>query len=105
MQFRPRYSLRTLFVAVSLFALWLGWEVRRGQVRKGWEARVKAAGGQGLWADSYREAFAKVPEEVPWYRRLLGDRAAYYVDVMVFDPSNADKIKEELAPIKAAFPE
>ncbi len=26
MRFRPRYSLRAIFIAITLFALWLGWE-------------------------------------------------------------------------------
>src|SRR5262245_5118943 len=104
MRFRPRYSLRMLFVAITLFALWLGWEVRRVQLRKGWVAHIQAAGGNVLWSDVVLE---KLPAkdsgfapEISWYRRLLGDRAVCVLNVAV--PNDSDP---ELGAARSVFPE
>jgi hypothetical protein len=106
----PRYSLRTLFVAITLFALWLGWEVHRVQSRKDWVAHIQAAGGNVLWCDVVREKYRIVYEkyhkdlvdvpDISWYRRLLGDRAVYVLNVAV--PNDSDP---ELGAAKSVFPE
>ena len=105
----PRYSLRTLFVAVTLFCLWLGWQVHCVQVRKDWLMRVQAAGGRVYFGDTFREKYPtltqQAPQEVSWYRRLLGDRSVHTLFVIVNDPKDKQRAAAEVAPIKSAFPE
>jgi hypothetical protein len=96
-----------LFVAVTLFGLWLGWEVRQVQLRKDWVARFQAAGGDVVWRDVASEMYRKVGKghgivgrEISWYRRLLGDRAVFILDIAV--PNDSDP---ELGAAKSVFPE
>ena len=107
-RFKPRYSLRALFVAVTLLALWLGWEVHIVQMRKDSWTRILAAGGEITWEDLFEDEHPDpgpwIPR-VPWYRRLLGDRAARTILIVPSDPSNHDQTNAELAAVKSGFPE
>ena len=108
MGFRPRYSLRTLFVVIACISAWLAWEIHRVQARKDLSARVVADGGRIEWADTWRDKWpsqGKPCPQVSWLRRMLGDRAAIAVFFVVLDPLNHENETAELAPVKATFPE
>ena len=109
MRFRPRFTLRALFIAITLFALWLGWEVHVVQLRKDWAARIQTAGGGIVWAEAEcpLNPYTNIPrpQAVFWLRRWLGDRSGWSMHVIISDPSDAAKIKAELSPIKSVFPE
>ena len=103
----PRYSLRTLLIAITLFAFWLGWEVHIVQLRRSGAARIVAAGGNIIWVDVIQERapWAMNLPQIPWYRRWLGDRAAVHVNVFC-PPSARDKIAaERVYAAQAEFPE
>ena len=75
---RWSFSLRTLFVVVTVFGCWLGWQVKtvrdRSNARYEIEARgAKIAAGSVL-GGSARVGRAGDPlAKLPWIRRALGD--------------------------------
>jgi len=77
---RSFFSLRTLFVVVTLVAVWLGWQenlVRRRTVERN---RIEAAGGRfsarAAQAGSSRGYKPYYYARLSFVRELLGDRAA-----------------------------
>ena len=78
---RWSFSLRTLFVVVTVFGCWLGWQVKtvrdRSNARYEIEARgAKIAAGSVL-GGSARVVRAGDPlAKLPWIRRALGDEPA-----------------------------
>ena len=105
-----RFSLRTLFVAVTALAGWLGYELHwireRHEVRRVLESR-----GGGLQSgDEYKAAVdewqrfvpetEKIRSEIPWVRRILGD-----VPVVIINAPIDRLSEQELSRIRRAFPE
>jgi hypothetical protein len=91
---RMTFSIRTLLVAVTVFCVWLGWQVnivrsRRsmattlnsnlfiGQVVPVEDAIVKRM----KTIDIFRKTDPDKSFSIPWYRRMLGDEAVLYVVV------------------------
>ena len=86
-----RFSLRTLLVVVTLFALWLGWELKIVRERKAVLEWVKANKG-ATWFAKYGTATTMkmkpapkfhnpkavdVAPRIPFWRSWLGDEAVY----------------------------
>jgi hypothetical protein len=82
-----QFTLRTLFVVVTAFACWLGWNAqtvhRRARARHG----IEASGGEFIYSPlqpTWRVVFQRpihgdsvdYAYEVPWVRRILGDSPA-----------------------------
>lgn len=74
-----QFGLGTVFVAVTVFAVWLGWELKYIRERKAFLLRVQAQGSQTVYADdplwkgTTTSVAIRVPR-IPFWRRWLGDR-------------------------------
>jgi hypothetical protein len=105
-----RFSLRTLFVVVTAFGIWLGWQlhvVRERAAIRAWaekrEIGFSSEEWPGMFVPGRKPAWVGV---IPWYRRLLGDQG-YVLIEMPYGYSAADKaaIQSDQALIEATFPE
>jgi hypothetical protein len=96
-----RFSLRAMFEAVTVFGLWLGWQVsivrQRKQLLINWELNPRGVGAVVFHAGD-RPLSSDNAIEVSWIRRLLGDRTVG--SIFLLGASDED---EEQA--KKAFPE
>jgi len=101
---RLRFSLRSLFIAVTVFAAWLGWELKFIRARAAF-AKDPAFGamttfGIGDTIDKGRvNGGIRITNELPWWRRLLGDQS--YCVVFLEEGSEA----AELDRVRRLFPE
>lgn len=96
----PRFSLRTLFVAVTLSALAGGWLLNTYRLvsdRLTYLPRLE--GGHALFAAQLRPA--DEPADVSWIRKLMGDRAC---GTMIYAPQR-DPDGSELQTARELFPE
>lgn len=82
-----RYSLRTMFVVVTVFAVWLGWELKFVNARRNFP-------GTALMSRETEEG-----QHPPFWRRWLGDEA---VSAWYF-PNNAPD--DLLSRARELFPE
>jgi len=96
MGLRPRYTLRTLFVAITLFGAWLGWQSHLVKQRKDRLQWITDHGGK--WSANGPNNIAPMTD-LPWYRTLLGDQA---VDV-IWLPDECTR--EEAEKVEEEFPE
>jgi hypothetical protein len=87
-----------MFVAVTLFALWLGWELRFIRERHAVHKWVVDSGGVIILGTDQRE-IARGIVQIPFWRRWLGDFAVGMV-VLKSDATPAD-----IERAKAAYPE
>ena len=71
-----RFSLRTLLVAITLFAVWIGWTMKRIREQERAVQRIQELGGTVTYDYQIDDAWNKVPFAEPpgpqWIRRLLG---------------------------------
>ena len=102
-----RFSLRTLFVVVTIFGVWLGWQLKIVRERKALlaemggeqptleEMEADPSGQDRLSATRFQYA------RVPLYRRLLGDKS--YPDLaFAVQAATSSPLLER---IERAFPE
>ena len=87
------YSVRTLLLAVTVFCVWLGWQVSIVRDRKAMLQRIDAAGGNGTWRDR------SGGKHLMWHRRKLGDR---FIPRITVPSSWTD---EQITEITQLFPE
>jgi hypothetical protein len=101
-----RYSLRTMFVVVTLFALWLGWELKFIRDRRSFlksmdemrEAEM-AQTANGLTV-AFIGTIVRISDRgIPFWRRWLGDEAQA---LMTLPQSSTDADMENA---KRLFPE
>jgi hypothetical protein len=106
---RLQFSLRTLFFAITLFGIWLGWQVWIVNARKESLRRIESIGGVVL-ADSnlfggspygctFEPYTPPPPPDVTWVRKLFGDRAIQTIGLPE-TISQAEQVK-----IRTQFPE
>jgi hypothetical protein len=99
-----QFGLRTLFIAVTIVAVWLGWELKFICARAA-IAKDPAVGAMPTVVVGERTNEATInrsiciTNELPWWRRLLGDQS-YCV---VFVGEGADAAKSHL--MRRLFPE
>ena len=93
---RLRFSLRTLFVVVTVVCVWLGWQVPIVRDRHGLLRWVRDFEGPVLTAGPEDDESL----ELPFFRRLIGDRAVTFIGF----PSDVVSM-EEIRRIERAFPE
>jgi hypothetical protein len=100
-----RFSLRTMFLLVTSFSLWLGWQtwiVRERSAMRDW---LDANGGrvsptmQGTQLDHEPFIFEQV-NTLPFWRRWLGDQSIAAVSLPDFPPPT-----EQVERAKRLFPE
>jgi hypothetical protein len=100
-----QFSLGTLFVLVTVFAIWLGWELKfireRNSVRESLRAGSVEIVQSRHWGLIRSDVQLRVgrPAAIPWWRGMLGDEA---ISIITFPPS-ADESDLEAA--SEAFPE
>jgi hypothetical protein len=91
------YSLRTLFVVVTAFGTWLGWNLHVVHQRQDLRKNLK---GQQI---QFSHSGKKTAPSVPAIRRLLGDEA---VDTIVFPHHLMATAQEaDVEEIRRMFPE
>jgi hypothetical protein len=94
-----QFGLGTLFVVVTIFAVWLGWELKFIRER---QAFLMRAGADRTWyvmssqLDGPITPRHRIPT-IPFWRRWLGDEA-----VAIMEPPHGIAADEE---IDALFPE
>ncbi len=102
------YSLRTLFVAVTLFAVWLGWELKFIRERNSLRDWIDANGFACTAAEASpdlppgEQLFDPSPRRVsiPMWRQWLGDEAIAYIGIGKQSPTH-----ENWQNAKRLFPE
>ncbi|HEY2841060.1 MAG TPA: hypothetical protein VGJ26_18035 [Pirellulales bacterium] len=105
-----QFGLRTMFVGVTVFAVWLGWELRFIRERKSFFESLKqqldiqdlaAARNVPVTAKyNYIIITPRTRATIPFWRKWLGDEAGFEVVRM---PKTSSAIDLEKA--KALFPE
>jgi hypothetical protein len=102
-----RFSLRTLFVVVTIFGVWLGWNLKivreRNRLLDYVHILARLEAGEAD-PDIKSRQERKYPGDwecirIPWTRRVLGDSS--YIAIAVPDSATSKLIAE----IEAAFPE
>jgi hypothetical protein len=91
---RPRFSLRTLFVLVTVFCVWLGWSLYQARSRN--ELRISLT--EQLEA---RGALVSIDSDESWQSRLL---SGMQISGVEFGRGKAGKSYDLLLKTKAAFP-
>ena len=101
------FSLRTMFVVVTVFGVWLGWQLKIVRDRKALLAEISHeqhtleemeadpsgnGGSNAHWAADF--PFARIP----LYRRLLGDKSYPHLVLEATSPQLLERIEN-------AFPE
>jgi hypothetical protein len=87
-----RFSLRTLFVAVTVFAIWLGLELKFIRERRDFlETRDRNVEADGL-SDVFIYEFGTKPKSwpIPFWRRWLGDETRELI-VLWSNSTDADR--------------
>lgn len=92
--FLPRFSLRTMFVVVTVFSLWLGWQAKIVRDRR---EMISDLQRQGIPFFS-RTPFFK--PKIPIWRRWLGDQPIGAAGMRIDRLSSS-----KLAEFKRLFPE
>ena len=99
-----RFSLRTMFVLLTVFGVWLGWEYRVVAERNAVRRFIEDHGGAFRTLDKNNPAYKP---RLPWVRRLLGDEPAAAV-LLPFDVANSQGLyhhRESMERAQSAFPE
>lgn len=69
-----RFSLRTLFVVVTLCGMWMGWQFQLVQTRK---HALKQLGDSGAVVRQH-QAWGK-PSRISWLREFMGDTSVFSI--------------------------
>jgi hypothetical protein len=96
---RIRFSLRMLFVVVTAFGIWMGWQVHIVHERKHWRRVIMSHGGSFIDFVADQPPHNNKTTELPWFRRLLGDRA---IESLWLYPGCSE---EDKTTIEELFPE
>ena len=84
-----QFGLRTLLVAVTFFALWLGWEMHYIRERRVFLASNREVIAAGPKRHLMMRKTQYKPAEIPLWRRWLGDEA---VDVIQMPFAAGDEV-------------
>lgn len=98
-----RFGLRTFFVVVTVFGIWLGWQLnvvrhRREMAKAMDEANVFLTSSPRV-RQAILDYYARNPERprkslsIPYYRRWLGDEATFLIAVS-WTPYEVDQVAE-----------
>ena len=99
---RFQFGLGTMFVMVTVVAVWLGWELTFVRERRTALEWLKKNGGFVVSVAETKNNQVPPPEpvnEIPIWRRWLGDEAMYFV----VPPDNATE--DDLSRFQRLFPE
>jgi hypothetical protein len=70
---RLQFSLLTLFVALTVFAMGLGWELSVVRERKAWRRAHQALIREAYSGDGALLDLTRAVPHIPWWRSLMGD--------------------------------
>jgi hypothetical protein len=102
-----RFSLRTMFVMVTLFSFWLGWQAwivrERLAMRKWLDDNGGSAGPPMRLVDERGPFVFEQVNTLPFWRRWLGDESIRSVSFPVF-PAPSEHVAQ-LERAKRIFPE
>ena len=96
----PRFTLRTLFVVVTVFACWLAWSFNWLRERR--QAEEWLAAAEHSWY-SPSVAGARVEASAPWNLRLLGEHGIVGIGMDVDE--FAGPVPYTRAQLERLFPE
>ena len=83
-----QFSLRTLFVLLTVLCVWLAVTVNRARKQREAVAAIEAVGGMVLYEHQYDDSEPPGPK---WLRELVGDEYFVSVDVVFFvEATDAD---------------
>ena len=91
-----RFSLRTMFVACTVVAVWLGLVSHKVRERRLAAQNTRLYSAEENGEDDRRSYHHP---SIPWYRKLMGDRVYRWVQV------NDSASDDELANAERLFPE
>jgi len=95
--FRFAFSLRTLFVVVTVFGCWLGYQLN--WIRQRREFLGGPVPGSGVAHFGHFSAWQDRPVDAPWQLRLLGESGCCII------LSDYPRSSDENRRLKALFPE
>ena len=96
---RFAFSLRTLFVVVTVVCIWLGWNVNQVQRRNAFLEYLDTLEHKSSPADAW--VISCDPNKLPWLWRMLGARHDWAMWVV-----QSEKLNEtELARAKSLLPD
>ena len=105
-----RFSLRTLFVLVTLFCVWLGYSlnwIRQRRQELVWARSHGQVFLDGISKNCYTpkgQAIELVDNPAPWQIRILGERGVWVIYIQT--PSKPDaEFVQHVQSIKRLFPE
>jgi hypothetical protein len=94
-----QFGLRTMFVALTLFAVWLGWELKCIRERRAFIDWLRTSSVNGFTRGEVIENAAfNEPQRIPVWRQWLGDKSFQMVvlhDVTVEDGRTALRLFPE----------
>ena len=98
-----RFSLRTLFVVVTVVCVWIGWNINIVRQRKIAIAEIGELGGGPVYGEnlSPQEVASYGLPQISFWRSWLGDKAV----VQLILPCEYQEDKEKSERIVALFPE
>ncbi len=93
-----QFGIGTMLLLVTVFAVWLGWEMAFIRERQEW---VRLAKDRRMIVKTVAESTKPIPSaaQIPIWRRLLGDQPIVAIRL----PS--DSSDEDLQQVRALFPE
>lgn len=103
-----RFSLRTMFVAVTGLCCWLGWESSVVRERRAVREEFRVKGLQFVAAEEMAERYVGTPipvptlAKVPMVRRWLGDQAVQEIWYLAYNSSISES---DIGRVKQIFPE
>ena len=91
-----RFSVRTLLLAVTIFCVWLGWQVRIVRERQRLLSEIVEYGGEYWDYDEWDDEGNRI--ELSFFRRLLGDEELGLVLLYTNVPKEfQDRLRETFA--------
>lgn len=102
-----RFSLRTLFVAVTLLCVWLGWQFNLVRVRREARQAYELSGLHFTSADAYAAGYPpgsmpNSPARISPLRRMFGDVA---IQEIWYEPNHPAVNEDVLRQVRRTFPE
>jgi hypothetical protein len=95
-----QFGLRTMFLAVTVLAVWLGWELKFVRERQAW-VHLKQQRFTFIETESEWQGPRPASASIPFWRRLLGDEAVIVIHLR----SDTVQDKAEWEQAKRLFPE
>jgi hypothetical protein len=96
-----QFGLRTMFVAVTIFAVLLGWQIRSVRLRAEFLRSVKSDRVvQGystcsvMSKSAAEDGFVYKPVILPWWRKILGDEPVEYFSLRQRSQEHEDRIRK-----------